>query len=1197
MKGSPLARKLIRYFLRTLAALVLALALLAAIGYGLLNIGPVNEVILKYAKRQIEQNSGWRFNAKKMDRLSPFSLRLRQVEMTRPGSATITADRISLTFAPHQLMLGQIVFPSITMRDVQVLDNTDEAPAASPIPATSMPMLPFGMRIERFEVSNLNVPDQSDLSLNIVGELQASTLYQTGVIDLVVEDSSLQSDPTYILLTAYQDSNALHIDTRAAEDANGILHHLLNALEGYSVEFTAYSTTTLGKSLFDLSIDELVHSCHSNGQFTLLVADSETDDIRPTGILGDTARIAGCYDWQPDKALAFSDMLIESKRENTSLRLAGDVSLTSALDLTNARFYVEVDDIAATRNLCPHPLGGSVEGSGTVTGSWSNPKIDIDIKTIGFSVDGKPFGDVRLQGEGSCSGDNVHGSLALCCDIGPVVTNSTFDIEWDFGPKLAVHDIHWQSPTAALRGNLDISLETFQAEGRLEGETGDLAWFIPKEFGEVHGTGWVSMDFSSQPEAGEQIVDVLTEMTRLDFANLYSERMELTAHLEDLFSNPSGSVKITAKDTRVDKARVKDIMLETHIPPNNAPWRYRLMANGKWDGKFLVKATGTANPYDSTITVDDFIGRLHDHTLLLAKPLSVSWTDDSTTINDLSLKVGQGSLAGSGTLSRNTDLSLQANKIPLDLVHLLLPQSPVEGTVSGDLHLMGTVDNPEGTLSLSLDDILVAKEGLLNIPPLHAQAKGQLKDKILDIDGSIIGIGDQPVAVTARLPMQVTLSPLEVTTIPDRSLTAHITASGEVTPLLHLLFADINVTGEAHVALDISGTYAAPLVDGTLDLSDCTFEDLSTGSVFKNIQAHFVGRGNQIALTSLTAEDGYQGVATGSGVINLDLANKCPFNIAFYIDRALLLRRDYVQGVASGELYLTGTFEDILLSGNLSANTMTITLPKEMPTPAASLDITFLNTPAKTTAALPEARNERPMRFEVNIDIPGRAFMRSDDLRSEWLGNVTVSGTSMAPQFNGQLRVASGDYRLNGRSFVLDKGTITFGGDLDKKTTLYVVARQDIDQYTIEAVLKGPLRDPMLTLRSNPHMSQREILSWIIFNRGLNDITPFENDMAGQAVVDLSTGKSSTPDMMARLRRFGIDRLDVTGASDPDNRDLVVNIGKYLSRDCFISLNRGLTSDSNSVSLEANLIKYVKFQAEVDDEATGGVRLMWKHDY
>lgn len=1168
-------KKIIRKIVKTLIFLVLSFTLLLALSYFLLRVGTANSVILDYAKRYIEKSSGWHFYAKRIESISPFAIRLREVKIDRPGVGSLSADKIALTFSPYRLLIGQVLFPKVEICDVELLADFTGSGEEKSLPSSTF-FLPLSLHVEEFSLSRLQV---ADVEVDIQGEMRLSSLYQTATIDLFIEYE--QQEPTSLSLSAYYEQDRIHIHARAAEEREGLLHHITGHLEDYSLELTVETSTKIGSSSLKAN-----PSC---GQFSILCTAPEES----TAILGSNVRLSGCYDWKPQQGFTLSDLLMESILENSAIVFAADLDLTPSFALNQARFYTEIENIANIRELFSHSLGGSIQGFGTIKGSWDHPRFDLDFKTIGFSLKDKPFGDIRIQGEGDCTAESASASFALCSDVGPVVTTSTFDLFWDFSPSLTISDFHWQSPTAALRGDLQLSLPTYQLDGHLEGETGDLAWLIPKEMGEIHGSSTLVLDFISKPGEEEQVIDLVGEITRLDFGPLYGEHAELIAHVENALLSPSGELKVHAKDTRIGGVRVKDCLLQMALLPEQSECSFKLLAEGKWDSKFSLTSKGVCSPFTGQLQIAELLGDLQNQNIFLNKPATLLWAKNSLAIDHLSLAIGEGLLTTSGHISDRSSLDIELQEIPLEFIHSLLPVAPLEGGLSGQCSIKGSTDNPLASFTLSLQDMVVVKEGLINLPILHAETKGSLRNRELTIESSIAGVGKRPITLTAQLPIQASLLPFQFTPIADAPLRAELTASGEITPLLHLLFAEVNFSGSAHAALQISGSYLSPLVYGTVDLIDCAFEDLTTGSTFKNIQAQFIGEGESITLTSLTAQDGQQGVATGSGSISLNFADHNPFDLSFYLEQARVLRRDYVQATASGEIYLTGRLNDISLKGELLANSVNVTLPEQMPSSAASLDITFINTPTKVIT--PESKTE--LKLDVDIEIPNNVQVRSDDLRSQWQGNISITGSSLAPFFTGQMRCTKGDYRLNGKMFVLDRGTITFNGDLDKKTSIYIVAKQDIDQYVIEAVLKGPIRDPMLTLRSNPHLSQREILSWIIFNRGLNDITPFENDIAGQAVVDLSRSKNQTPDMMSKLRQIGIDRLDVTSQDRANSSELIVNVGKYLSRDCFVSLNKGITSDSNSLSLEANLIKNVKFQAEVDDEATAGVRLMWKYDY
>ncbi len=1186
------------------------LALLIGTGALLLRLTVVNDAILAYAKKEFERSTGWHLNARSMDRLSPISLRLKQVELTCPGSTIITADRISFTFAPHQLLLGRIVFPSITMHDVEVHPAPETTLTTDQVPNTSsFPMLlPFGVEVRKVRITNLTIPEawkellplpasQLPRAVNVTGKLEASTLRQTGSIELSVEDVTHLDNATTITMSGYHDNGDVYLNTRIAEEGGGIVQGVLALHTPCSMEFFADTKTSVGSLWQQVAIPHLLEQIASEGHVVAQCTEENEEEDE------NFIRLEGRYQWSPHEFLTMKHVAIECRRGNAAFLLTGNAKMDAELELQEADFALAFHDMADFSDLSPVTVAGSLAAQGQVDGPWSHPKIDLEVKSFDLSVNDKKLGDAHLQGKVNCSSDSIVGSLALCCQVGSIATNSTFDVYWDYGDKISLHDLQWQSPTASLRGNVDFWLPSLLTSGHLEGETGDIAWLIEQYPSEIHGTGVLTIDLIPEHQLGQQSLRFALEMEGLSLANLWSERISLTAHLDNLYSAPYGSIKAMAKEIRFGTTRLKEMTGEAILPKDGAPWRYFIEANGRWESKLRIKASGTAEPYASTphMTVDTLIGKLHSYPLLLIDPLNIAWESDHTTMLPFTLQIGKGQLTASGSYGADVDLSLRLKQLPIDILKELISQVPGQGYLSGELHVKGAPDSPSAQFRVHADGVDVSSDGIFNIPQLQAKAEGSLIDNLLTVKGDVVGIGEKPVTVALQLPLHLSLTPFSVDIIKDSPLKAKVDAAGEVSPLVQLLTPSVTgLTGQARIAIDITGTYQAPLVNGFLDLRNSTYEGMESGSTLRHIQAQFEGRGTEIALTNLSAEDLQGGSIAGRGTIHLDLAHKFPFDIAVQLNRLHILSRDYLQASASGLVHLTGDLEDIELNGNLTVDHMLVTIPKEMPTAAASLEVTFVNAPKakQPSATLAEAKPGHPIHFNIKTDIPDTAILRSEELLSEWRGNVTIHGTSAAPLYSGELRVVKGDYRLNGKTFTLDKGTISFAGDFEKKTTLYIVAVHPIDRYTIQAVLKGPIKTPQLALRSNPHLSQREILSWIIFNRALNDITPLENDQAGQAVVDLSnTNASTAPDIMGRLRRLGIDRIEFSSDPDADSHDLSVNIGKYLFRDVYISLNKGLTTDANSVKVEANVIRNVKFQAEVDDEAAGGVSLMWKRDY
>ena len=161
---------------------------------------------------------------------------------------------------------------------------------------------------------------------------------------------------------------------------------------------------------------------------------------------------------------------------------------------------------------------------------------------------------------------------------------------------------------------------------------------------------------------------------------------------------------------------------------------------------------------------------------------------------------------------------------------------------------------------------------------------------------------------------------------------------------------------------------------------------------------------------------------------------------------------------------------------------------------------------------------------------------------------------------------------------------------------------KDIDRIQAEIIVKGPVNKPAINFRSNPPLSQREVLSYILFNRGISDITPGQGDELTQSFMSLNSNEqtSRSNDFLSRVRNnIGIDRLDFA-ACDNQNKEFALQAGRYLTENIYVSINKSIT-DAASVAVEAKLHKNLKLQADQsflgDDPAQFRMSLKWKKDY
>lgn len=163
-----------------------------------------------------------------------------------------------------------------------------------------------------------------------------------------------------------------------------------------------------------------------------------------------------------------------------------------------------------------------------------------------------------------------------------------------------------------------------------------------------------------------------------------------------------------------------------------------------------------------------------------------------------------------------------------------------------------------------------------------------------------------------------------------------------------------------------------------------------------------------------------------------------------------------------------------------------------------------------------------------------------------------------------------------------------------------LIAQADIRNIAVKILLRGSLENPSFTLKSNPHMPQKEVLSWILFQKSLADISPLEGLQIAQIFFTMNRSASQY-DVISKFKNaLGIDHFDIVKAptTRPDTpSNLILEVGKYVSDYFFVKLSKDVDNSSTRVGVQTNLHKNISLQAEVDDDAEGDICLMWKYDY
>ncbi len=331
--------------------------------------------------------------------------------------------------------------------------------------------------------------------------------------------------------------------------------------------------------------------------------------------------------------------------------------------------------------------------------------------------------------------------------------------------------------------------------------------------------------------------------------------------------------------------------------------------------------------------------------------------------------------------------------------------------------------------------------------------------------------------------------------------------------------------------------------------------------------------------------------------MELNMEKKFPFELNAHIDKARLLQLDIAKSTVSGDLNLSGNLEEGLLQGELTTHTLHVTLPEETSAMIQTVNVIYINQPEDAVSPIDFSEEPPfwPLKLALKINVP-KARVKANNLKSYWEGGAEIKGSLEKPLVYGVFKITEGSYIFRGKTFALNEGTITCNGDLEKDTTLYVIGSMKIGRMTVEAILRGPIGKPELSFRSNPPMSQREILSWILFGHGLSNISPLEGSQLNETITDLDMADTG-PDLLTKIQNtIGIDRIDI-GAGDGCENAVSVKVGKYLSQGTLVSVGKNMSTDANTVSLEMDLFRDFKLEANISDDDRDELNLIWRRDY
>jgi translocation and assembly module TamB len=303
---------------------------------------------------------------------------------------------------------------------------------------------------------------------------------------------------------------------------------------------------------------------------------------------------------------------------------------------------------------------------------------------------------------------------------------------------------------------------------------------------------------------------------------------------------------------------------------------------------------------------------------------------------------------------------------------------------------------------------------------------------------------------------------------------------------------------------------------------------------------------------------------------------------------------------ASGNLALQGTLRSALLSGKIVTGQSELSLAGTLPPAVVELEVDEVNVEYsaqerdKTPAS---AADPSVVVLDLDVSVPGRAFVRGLGLESEWKGELKISGNTNAPNVAGVLNPVRGHFALLGKKFRLEQGAIRFTGSDDIDPLLDLTAEHSAARLTALVRVTGSASKPKVSLTSRPPLPESEIASQVLFGTESSNLSPAQSLQLASAIATYSGTGGAVGVLDATRRALGVDAIGFAESKqDPDKTR--VSVGKYLADGVYIEVERGAEEGSRlSTTLEVEVLPDVRIEGGTTETGGNEVGVKWKWDY
>jgi autotransporter translocation and assembly factor TamB len=239
-----------------------------------------------------------------------------------------------------------------------------------------------------------------------------------------------------------------------------------------------------------------------------------------------------------------------------------------------------------------------------------------------------------------------------------------------------------------------------------------------------------------------------------------------------------------------------------------------------------------------------------------------------------------------------------------------------------------------------------------------------------------------------------------------------------------------------------------------------------------------------------------------------------------------------------------------------------------------------------------------PLLVEVTLG-PDVSVQRGRTAQAQLTGNMSVL-TAPETKVTGRIEVRGGKLDVQGKTFEIERGVVTFDGKDPSNPTITATARWDAPGYTVYADYLGDVQNGRIKLRSEPGLSQDEIASLLLFGSPEGSVGGGSSSNAALAVsVAGDTAAQGLNQVLDDFTSLDVSaRVDTTtGSARPE---LVMRVSPRVTAKVTRAVGTpavGESPDRTFLTLELRLRRSWALSAILGDRGASALDLIWRRRY